>query len=661
MPGNLQGFQIQPVQSTDPLQTLSQMSQLRTQGLQQQQAQLGVNQAQMQLDSNKGLMQAVVQGGADWDKTYDIASKDGRVLPGDLMKIAQERLTLQTLGSTLKKDQAANLATDMDRYRGFLDGVTDQDSLDQANANAVRAGVAFASPKDAPGGPPKVPLLTTFPGDAAHITAFANSLRLHTQAVEEGLKGAQTTEATGKAAAEQRTQAIADIQAATDPTTGVPSPPDYQAIQKKYPNVSLPSIATPGNIALFTRSGVPVQDQPKLNLERRAQAVSELQAAEQDPKTGGPTPAAMAQIRQKYPDVQLPMGPVSNDDIARLARSAVPIDKQPEYDLAVMKAKFGLLGNTPSDQFLAKYAQTIKNPDGTPKTTLQLTSDEMGQALQKFKTYDTNPEALQALLTARSTENFVKLLSIGQTQAETGPEAVQGWVDTLKQNPDAVSDLPPKLRGQVQREFNSQTGLPLPVKASAQNVTSETAARNALDGIDFIRTALKNPEIKANLGPILGRLGQIEQTFGSAPNLSPQAAALAQELRTRMRYFVFQEGKAVLGGRLPQNLMSELESSSPSPKMSPSLLEGALNGAEGNAQEIIQNVDRQRFGGKYRTPEQRGDTTTGGAPRGAAGGGGIPPKPASIPPNAITHYYPPDNTFYFSIDGGKTWRKIPAK
>ncbi len=206
MTGNLQGFQVAPVQSTDPLQTLSQMSQLRTQGLQQQQAQLGIQQQQLALRSNQAMMRAFAQGGGDWDKTSQLMSKDPDILPTDAMAVQQHRLQVQTQAAQLTKDKQAILGSDMDRYRGFLDGVTDQDSLDQANLNAAKAGVSQ-----------DVPRLTSFPGDADHVKAFANSLALHSQAVEEGLKGALTTEAAAKTA--ESTAAAGKATAETAETT----------------------------------------------------------------------------------------------------------------------------------------------------------------------------------------------------------------------------------------------------------------------------------------------------------------------------------------------------------------------------------------------------------------------------------------------------------
>lgn len=214
MSGNLQGFQVAPVQSTDPLQTLAQMSQLRTQGLQQQQAQLAITQQQLALRSNQAMMRAFAQGNGDWDKTSQLMSQDPDILPTDLMSVEQHRLQVQTQAAQLTKEKQTLLATDMDRYRGLLDGVTDQDSLDQANLNAAKAGVGS-----------DVPRLTAFPGDVAHVKAFGNSLALHSQAVEEGLKGAQTTEAVQKgaestAAAGQATATTAKTQLETKQLQG---------------------------------------------------------------------------------------------------------------------------------------------------------------------------------------------------------------------------------------------------------------------------------------------------------------------------------------------------------------------------------------------------------------------------------------------------------
>ncbi len=94
-----------------------------------------------------------------------------------------------------------------------------------------------------------------------------------------------------------------------------------------------------------------------------------------------------------------------------------------------------------------------------------------------------------------------------QNEQEYGKGTAQYWAHQLLDNPDSITELPAKMRTSVGEEFKSLTGLPLPTKLSGMVQQSETASRNALDNIDFIREALKNPEIKQRIGPILGRLG----------------------------------------------------------------------------------------------------------------------------------------------------------
>src|SRR5262245_62068286 len=188
---------------------------------------------------------------------------------------------------------------------------------------------------------------------------------------------------------------------------------------------------------------------------------------------------------------------------------------------------------------------------------------------------------------------------------EFGPGTAESWAANIFENPDAVNEVPANVRSQAQQLFKQKYNLPWPVKLGETPLGTQAAARNALDAVDFIRNAMKNPEIQKQIGPIMGRLGNVQETTGTAVGLSPAAATLAQELRTRMRYFVLQEGKAILGGRVPEKLMQQMEKSSARDSMDPSLIEGAVSGAEGAALSTLDNLDRQRFGGKMRTREQR--------------------------------------------------------
>ena len=234
---SLQGFQITPPQSTDPLQTLAQIGQLRTQGLQQQAAQQQNEQGRMQLDSNKALLKAMVdagpQGTADdiFQRTYQNATQSGQVLPEHLIAMGEHYNKMRQDAATLDKTTRENTATDIDRYRGLLSGVQTPDDLAAANAKADQLGIGK-----------NVPRFTQF-SDPTHVQAFSNSLAAQAQVLKEATEKAAT-------AKEQAQTGLAGVQ-----TT---------------------------------------EAQQKVDLGEKAAIAQELQAAETDPKTGTPTPAAMA-------------------------------------------------------------------------------------------------------------------------------------------------------------------------------------------------------------------------------------------------------------------------------------------------------------------------------------------------------------------------------
>jgi hypothetical protein len=256
------------------------MGQLRTQGLQQQQAQLGLQQQQLQLQSNQAMMKAFANGGGDWAKTQPLLDSDPDILPTDRMAVEQHRLQLQKDAAGLTKDKQAIFSTDVDRYRGFLSGVNNQDDLDQANLQAEKAGIGS-----------QVPRMTTF-SDPAHVQAFSNSLALHSQLTEEALKGAQTGEASAKGAeaqagatAQTRAQAIQQLSSIVDPKTGIPAPNAIAALQKKYPDVFPPTFnpQDKSSVAQMIQSAVPVAEQGKAKIDQiRANLLSQAQNAVQN-------------------------------------------------------------------------------------------------------------------------------------------------------------------------------------------------------------------------------------------------------------------------------------------------------------------------------------------------------------------------------------------
>ena len=188
---NVQPFNVTPPQYTDPLQTLAQMGQLRTQGLQQQTAQLGLENERMKLDSNKGLMKAMVDAGTQgtpgeiFQRTLQNATRPGSgVMPGDVIGLHQHYNQLLQEAATRKKTELENQGADIDRLQGIYEpltrpGATDEDFA-KANATADQLGIDK-----------RIPRLTQWT-DPEHVAAFSNGLSLHSKILADAKEKAAT-------------------------------------------------------------------------------------------------------------------------------------------------------------------------------------------------------------------------------------------------------------------------------------------------------------------------------------------------------------------------------------------------------------------------------------------------------------------------------------
>ena len=305
---------------------------------------------------------------------------------------------------------------------------------------------------------------------------------------------------------------------------------------------------------------------------------------------------------------------------ARQTTAATGADKL--GDERIERALNAAAGATNQDELNAARNQALKlgaSPAQVNAIPMQFSAD----AMTAYSRSRLNPEqrttADQAALNARNTEadrkvtqaqNARRIAIEGQNAGvnaqkfamEFGGDAVKGWAKQIADNPDTANQVPPALRTAVMQRFTADTGLPYPKPLAGTAVDIERASRNALDAVQQIKDALADPEIQSRVGPILGRLGNAEQTAGGAIGLSPAAEAKAQQLRTNMRYLVFQEGKALMGGRIPQNLMQQLEQSSPSVKMDAGTLNGALAGVTDAANRNLDQTFKQRFGDTVARP-----------------------------------------------------------
>jgi hypothetical protein len=318
----VQGFNIQPPQYTDPLQTLAEIGQLRNQTLQRQTAQAQLDLHRQKIESQQALLQAFVKGNGDPDETYKHAVQSGKVLPDDLVSFQQHKMNLAKDAAGLDELTRKNIATDIDRYRGLIASAKTQQDLDAANVTAKELGIN-----------PKIPRFTAF-SDPEHLTAYSNGLATHSQIL-----------------AEQEKQATIEREKAQTKEAG----------------------------------------QKVLEGERQ-QVIKEIETAPIDPETGGPTPAAIAEIQKGHPNYKLPLGPWTAASTARFIRTGVAVEKQPEFDIKRRQLELGLLGNEKWDQFLMQYARGLRKAPGEP-----LSPEEFNQALSKYAELTQDP-AIRALL-----------------------------------------------------------------------------------------------------------------------------------------------------------------------------------------------------------------------------------------------------------------------
>jgi hypothetical protein len=352
---------------------------------------------------------------------------------------------------------------------------------------------------------------------------------------------------------------------------------------------------------------------------------------------------------------------VQREAAARLPGIVVDTAQKVKMQDAQILAPAAAQGSAALAAALAKLPPDRQAPFLTAKTPKDIltVATTPAEQITAGQAATTAAETARHNLSAESNAKLNTAISQGRLDQEKlingikyGPGTTEYWVSALRDNPDLIKELPPELRSSVGQGFLRTTGLPLPTTLDATTKTQETSARNALDSVQYMRTAMQNPEVAKQLGKIMGRLGNVEQKVGTAVGLSPEATQLAQELRSRMRMFIFQEGKTFMqGGRVSPSLIEALESSVPNPKMDPDILTGALNAAEGNAQTVLDNVDRERFGGNMRPREMRSGPGVGRPAPGTAPPGsekafevqnpGDTPKPVWIGPDGQRYYVAP--------------------
>lgn len=327
------------------------------------------NQArQRAMDSQRVMTQAWIDSKGHLDDAEQLAIQRG-ALPSDVMALRKNRLEQAKELAATQKDNLANLEKGGDLLAGRTDAFL-------ASPNREKDWPAYwdAQEKDKLITPEQhaaiIASAPKYPGDDA-VRNLGYGFRSHSQLAKDAQAVAETNAANARTDASKSTSALNNL---------------------------------------------------KASATRRDQAITELSAL--DPKDAGGYLAWAAQ----HPELK-PPATYSEDWVKRQVRSAVPAEKQPQYDLTQLKVDNGVVGTDKFESvFLPAYAANLG------KTVKQLTPAEKMASFTVFKQYDQNPEMLQSLLATRQMTQAMHNFTMGEANFRKGQQSYQfhaGELDRL--------------------------------------------------------------------------------------------------------------------------------------------------------------------------------------------------------------------------------------
>jgi hypothetical protein len=189
------------------------------------------------------------------------------------------------------------------------------------------------------------------------------------------------------------------------------------------------------------------------------------------------------------------------------------------------------------------------------------------------------------------------------------PANVQGSIEDIKQairdgldNPELfkTDDTYKGARGSVIKSAMRSVGIPVPSSMTAQDSDKAAFAFVTLKGLNELeQRVFANPQF---IGAVAGRWTQVLQKVGTNITLGDAVgAAEAQEIATRMQYFLVMEAKVLMGARPALAWAERLATTSPDPHMTVAQVVGALRAARAHAQFNIEEANKSRWGARWQS------------------------------------------------------------
>ncbi len=199
-----------------------------------------------------------------------------------------------------------------------------------------------------------------------------------------------------------------------------------------------------------------------------------------------------------------------------------------------------------------------------------------------------------AMLTAQSKEEKEAALK----------SAGESFGQAVLDNPDTFVPKDSQTQQATRQWLMNNAGVGMPSKLGQRAGTNEDFARRAIQSVNTVKNMMADPDftsiIERRGGPGWGRVGNLEQTIGKGYGMTPQDEARIQQFRAALNYMTFQEGQSLFGGRIPIQLMQQLQTTSPNIKQDKGTLNGALSAVKRNAEDSLISYEKARFGGSVR-------------------------------------------------------------
>ena len=174
----------------------------------------------------------------------------------------------------------------------------------------------------------------------------------------------------------------------------------------------------------------------KADTEKTAQETSAARLAQAKQELSGVTDAdSFAQWKQKYSNIPAP-STYSPAWVANQVRTAVPVEKQPTYDIDKLKAANGITGNNDFENvFLPAYAAKLG------KRIQDLTPDEKLSSFSAYTQAKADPEVRASLLATRALASAMHQMQLNQQPTPESARAVAQDIIAHRMSPEQMSSM----------------------------------------------------------------------------------------------------------------------------------------------------------------------------------------------------------------------------